>query len=146
MGYVYLAGPVRGVSREEATAWRETVSSRLLLRNFVSFDPARAWSGKASDLDEEAIAVVNDTAVSYASVVAVRVSSFPSAGTRAEVELAADLDKPIVLFLDDSPSPASPAVIYDYESILSRKNATWEVVRSRAALVERIAGLLAGAA
>lgn len=101
---VYLAGPVRSVSREEASFWRLQMATRLHRMGIATFNPAAAWSvpnhftNGINDLElETSLQSINDIAVAMSNAVVVAYQATPSVGTDREINLAKGLRKPIVV-------------------------------------------------
>jgi nucleoside 2-deoxyribosyltransferase len=105
---VYLAGPVDGVQRQEALAWREDVSQRLNRVGVSTFSPAHAFSvvcfgGNRSSNKATARAVteINRHAISQSSVVlAYLPKDYITIGTIREIEYAVSIGKPVVTLVE----------------------------------------------
>lgn len=106
---VYLAGPIQGVSREGARAWRREFAASLLAEEgedsrIVIFDPTAAFSAVSETPEIRAVAQkIDDFAVLKASVVVVHhVPDVTSPGTDHEIAIATLMDTPIVVFGADA--------------------------------------------
>jgi hypothetical protein len=87
--FVYLAGPVDAVSREEAVGWREQVTATLIEDpQIATFSPVGAISVGSQVVGQvataEAIIQINETALSLADVVVANLDG-PSFGTPIEI-------------------------------------------------------------
>lgn len=101
---VYLAGPVRSVSREEASFWRLQMATQLHRIGIATFNPAAAWNvpshmtnGVNDMYLERSLQSINDIAVAMSNGMIVAYQGAPSDGTDHEIELAKSLRKPIVI-------------------------------------------------
>jgi nucleoside 2-deoxyribosyltransferase len=96
---IFLSGPMRGVDRKEAIAWREEIAQKLKGNYVVKHayrgreeketfpDPKGAIIRDKNDIQEANIIVVNDT-YDNASMI----------GTAMEVLFAYQLNKPVIVF------------------------------------------------
>jgi nucleoside 2-deoxyribosyltransferase len=124
--FVYLAGPIDRVSRQEATEWR-AVASRLLVSHAkcIVFNPATAFSipegltGFASTVTN--LQSINDQAIKLSDCVLARLSpNVISTGTTGEILLAHSLNIPVVVWADPEDSRMGDPLLKDAKYRVTR--------------------------
>jgi nucleoside 2-deoxyribosyltransferase len=104
--YVYLAGPIEGISLEEATAWRQYASSYLRGCNIDTLDPTRRMSyhdQQAKDYAAARIVRQDLQDIANSSVLLVNLSDKTPGrkwGTVSEVTAAAFSGKIIITYVE----------------------------------------------
>jgi len=96
---IFLSGPMRGVPREEALAWRKK-AEKLLSKNFKVLHAYRGREKKETFPDPKG-AVIRDKNDIFRSDIILVNDTFPNAsmiGTSMEVFYAYSLDKIVILF------------------------------------------------
>ena len=104
---IYLAGPVRSAGMVNSNGWRQALAKAVGQYGVVCFNPAASWNPAAnlvitSERQEQRIKLVNDAALLACNLVVVAyqpVWSEASRGTDAEISLARDANKPMVVYL-----------------------------------------------
>lgn len=98
---VYLAGPIDGTSREDATNWRDVARKVLLAEGINTYSPAHAFMWSKDSKDGTQLIEINKRALLMCDAVYAFVPSGTSTvGTWLEVMRAQILNKPVIMQTD----------------------------------------------
>jgi len=118
---VYLAGPIRGVSEEAATGWRNNIAQELSKYEIESLDPMRNQAEKRKPdgtIDKKKVVELDYPDIKNSDALIVY-KPFPSDGTTAEIVWTSENfpSKPIYVIKDPQGKELSPFVEYHANAI-----------------------------
>lgn len=120
---VYLAGGITGLSKEEATQWRNLAKDLLNSYGggrFRCFSPTDHYSifVDGNNINERAAMNYDLYRLRRSDVVLINMNNPRSLGTMAEISLAYELKIPMVAYRDNNPSKVSVDKIHPWQECM----------------------------
>lgn len=117
---VYLAGPIDGVSQDEAIGWREATAAAINKKGINVFNPAKAYNICDLSTVKKQIADIDRAAIRECDVVIANLyGNGKGFGTIREIEYAVSLGKRVIVVIDKLES----AFAHDVEAVELLKDA-----------------------
>lgn len=108
MRLVYLAGPI-DIDPDGGRNWREKAIEILAARGVASYNPARAFNWTGGMEGAEKVVRINRVALEQCDSMVLHLNGHPTVGSFRELQMAADLGKPTVIW---APTDVYPNTVY----------------------------------
>ena len=98
---VYLAGPIDLDPTNHKSDWRKEASEMLKEQGICSFLPSEAFVWADGTQGAEKVIRINTKAIEVSDAVLFHLNEHLTVGTIREIQVAVDLKKPMVLWIDE---------------------------------------------